>query len=418
MTISRRDFITAGLGVLGVVLSPLEIFQLAARAESGDAGQDGGKGGRGGEKVLVLVQLSGGNDGLNMVVPYGVGGYYDARPNIAVAQKDVLALDNKIGLHPNMKGLAQLYKDKKLSIVQGVGYPNPNRSHFRSIEIWQTGDPEKIAEVGWLGKYLDCKYAGKQKDSMPAVNVDAVLPKTLLASKVTVPSVNNVYDFRFRTDAQFRDDRKEQVEAFADIYSSFDLKRPYVELLRESGLEANKASDYLLKIVKSYKGQVAYPGGKLGDGLKFIAQMISGGVSSSIYTVSMDGFDTHTNQSRAQANLLKQLSDALTAFQTDLEQHGRDQSVITVVFSEFGRRVAENGGRGTDHGTAEPMLLLGSALNGGIYGDYPDLSNLDAGDLKFNVDFRSVYATILDQWLAADSVQILGRKFDGINLLA
>lgn len=392
--------------MLGVMLSADELFSLTAQAE-----------GLKGTKQLVLIQLSGGNDGLNTVIPYGSGAYYDARPQLAIPQKDVLKLNDQIGLHPSMTGMQELFSSGHLAVVQGTGYPSPNRSHFRSIEIWQTAEPDKIGDTGWLGRYLDLAFAAEKHASLPAVNVDPMLPKTLFARKIVVPSVNNIYEFRFRTDPHFRKDHDRQLSAFNDIYGEFDSKRPHADVLKKAGLEANQASDYLLKMVKSYKSTVKYPSGKLADGLKFIAQMISGGVTAPVFTVSLDGFDTHVNQQRAQASLLKQLSDSIAAFQADLKVHSLDDQVLTVVFSEFGRRVQENSGKGTDHGTAEPMFVIGNAVKGGIYGEHPSLTTLDSGDLKHTTDFRTVYATVLDRWLGADSVQVLGKRFENLPIL-
>lgn len=241
--------------------------------------------------------------------------------------------------------------------------------------------------------------------------------RRFFARKIVVPSVNNIYEFRFRTDPHFRKDHDQQLKAFNDLYSDFDSKRAHADILRKAGLEANQASDSLLNIVKSYKSTVKYPSGRLGDGLKFISQMISGGVTAPVFTVSLDGFDTHANQQRVQAGLLKQLSDALLAFQTDLKAHLLDGKVVTLVFSEFGRRVQENSGKGTDHGTAEPMFMVGSAIKGGIYGEHPSLTALDNGDLKYTVDFRTVYATVLESWLGADSAQVLGKRFEIMPIL-
>ncbi len=406
MAVSRRKFIHGGLGMLGLMLSAEELFKLSALASDTNN-----------RRQLVLIQLSGGNDGLNTVIPFGTGAYYDARPQIAVPQKDVLKLTDNIGLHPQMTGMQELFNAGNLAIVEGAGYSSPNRSHFRSIEIWQTGEPDKIGDTGWLGRYLDLACSDKERKVLPAVNVDPMLPKTLFARKIVVPSVNNIYEFRFRTDPRFQKDRDTQIEAFKDIYGDFDSKRPHAETLKKAGLEANHASDYLLKIIKSYKSTVKYPAGRLGDGLKFIAQMISGGVTAPVFTVSLDGFDTHANQQRSQAALLKQLSDALLAFQSDLKAHSLEEKVVTLVFSEFGRRVQENSGKGTDHGTAEPLFILGSAVKGGIYGESPSLTSLDNGDLKHTIDFRTVYATLLERWLEADSVPVLGKRFEILPIL-
>lgn len=405
--VSRRNFLKQGLGLVTVSLSLPSVMALAAQAANFDRRQTGKS------KILVLVQMNGGNDGLNTVIPYGDGAYYCARPAIGIAADKVLRLDGRSGLHTDMTGFADMFKAGKLAIVQGVGYPTPNRSHFRSIEIWQTGNPDRIENTGWLGRYLDCcAQSGPGENLFPAVNVDPILPKSLLADRVTVPSVNNPLEFKFRTDPTYAQDRQAQVQAFNDIYNDFDLKRPNADLLRKAGVDANAASDYLQSLVKNYKGTAKYPNGSFGNGLKFISQMITGGLNSPVYSVSLDGFDTHTNQLRQQAGLLKQLSEGVTAFYEDLKAHNVDQDVLIMAFSEFGRRVAENGGKGTDHGTAAPAFLIGSGVKGGIYGDQPSLTALDNGDLKYGVDFRSVYATILDKWLGADSKEVLRGSFE------
>jgi uncharacterized protein (DUF1501 family) len=336
------------------------------------------------------------------------------RPVIGIAQDKVLRLNDQIGFNPNMDGMHDLFKQGKIALIQGVGYPIPNRSHFRSIEIWQTANPDKIIETGWLGRYLDL---ADSNNLFAAVNVEPALPKTLASNKCMVPSVSNVFDFKFRTDPQYMADHDAQLQTFNSIYQSFELKRPEVEVLRDAGLDANKASDYLQKIVRGYKSDVKYPNGNFGNGLKFIAQMLAGGVDAKIFTVNHDGFDTHTNQLGVQNRLLKTFSDGIAAFYKDLEAHGLQDDVVVMAFSEFGRRVAENNGRGTDHGTAAPVYIIGSKVKGGIYGDHPSLTDLDEGDLKHGLDFRSVYATLLDKWMNADSREVLGQHFETIQFV-
>ena len=410
MTISRRDLIKNGLGALAFSFGASEFINLAAQASNLSPRKPGAS------KILVVVQLSGGNDGLNTVIPYSMGSYYQARPTIGVKGEKVLKLNSDVGFHPAMTGLHELYKLGKVAVVQGVGYPGPNRSHFRSIEIWQTGDAEKIAETGWLGRYLDVCCAGKE-DLFPAVNVDPMLPKTLFGSKVNVPSVSNIDDFRFLTDPQFKPDRDVQIKAFNDIYESFNVKRPHMDLLRKAGIDANLASDKLHQLVKQYNSDITYPPGTFGNSLKFISQMITGGLNCAIYGASLDGFDTHTNQLTPQGGLLKQLSDGLAAFHNDLKKKQLDDDVVVLVFSEFGRRVAENGGRGTDHGTAAPVLVVGSTVHGGVYGSHPSLTDLDSGDLKYKIDFRNVYATLLNKWMQCDSKAVLGQRFEELGFI-
>jgi uncharacterized protein (DUF1501 family) len=412
MQISRRKLLTSGLGAFSLCLAPQEIFQLAASAAELIRKEPI-------SRSLVFIHLAGGNDGLNMVVPYADGKYYDQRKTIAIKPGEALNLNGKIGFHPAMGALSNLYGRGKVAVFQGVGYANPNRSHFRSAEIWQTAQPDLIGSTGWLGRLLDATADRKETfhSLLPAVNIDGVLPLTLASHKFVVPSVSNVAEFQFRTDPKYASDRAAELSAFSDIYSDFDLQRPHVKLLREAGMEANRASDRLLSVLSGYKAAANYPGGKLGDGLKFIAQMITGSINAKVYTVSLDGFDTHTNQLANQGNQLRQLSDSIGAFYADLAAHKCENQVLTFVFSEFGRRVGENASGGTDHGTAVPCLAIGGAVRGGIYGEHPTLSDLDAGDLKYQTDFRKVYAHILDKWFNVDHAEILGKKFEPISFL-
>lgn len=413
---SRRKFLKQGLGIVGISLTLPSVWSLSAKAADFAPRQAGTT------KILVLIQLGGGNDGLNTIVPYTNGAYYKARPVIGIAADKVLPLDGNTGLHPEMTAFANLFKSGKLAVVQGVGYPTPNRSHFRSIEIWQTGFPDRIENTGWLGRYLDsCCAHGVGGNLFPAVNVDPILPKSLLAERVTVPSVNNPLELKLRTNLvyqrEYQQDRTASAPAFNGIFADFDLKRPHADLLHKAGVDANAASDYLHRLVKHYQSTAKYPTGSFGNGLRFIAQMIAGGLNTPVFSVSLDGFDTHTNQLRTQAGLLKQLSEGVMAFYEDLKAHKVDDDVIVMAFSEFGRRVAENGGHGTDHGTAAPAFVAGTSVKGGIYGEQPSLTDLDNGDLKYGIDFRSMYATILDKWLAADSKSILSGSFEYVPFI-
>lgn len=411
MSVTRRNFLKGGLG-LYLSLSTAELWQLAAQAAPRASGSS---------KILIIIQLAGGNDGLNMVVPYATDAYAKLRPTIAIKPKDVLQLDSNIGLHNSMSELSDMFKKGNLAVIQGVGYPEANRSHFRSAEIWQTAEPRKVKDTGWLGRYLDYSAPSKKNASetfFPAINVDPILSKTLSAEKVIVPSVNNVAEFRFKADPKQEVDRLAQIDTFNEIYKDYKLSRRYVEQLREVGMDTTSASDYLNKIVQSYKSTADYPNDGFGKSLKFIAQLITGGVNCRVYNVSLGGFDTHTNENRVQEGLLRKLSQGLHALYADLEAHDMHKDVLAMTFSEFGRRVGENGSKGTDHGTAAPMLIVGGGIAGGIYGDHPNLTDLQDGDLKYKVDFRNVYATILDRWMGADSKTILGDKFDQMDFIA
>jgi len=414
MKLSRRKFLLKGAQTGMLCLSAGELLKLQAGAAELGIVQS--------PRTIVVIWLSGGNDGLNMVVPYSEAAYYTARPGIAIKAGEVLKLNDKIGLNPVMTGLSRMFTDGHMAVCQAVGYPHPNRSHFHSRDIWETGSPDAFIATGWLGRVLDhLDNEGRRTRTasiLPAVNLDAVLPKSLVAQGVAVPTVNNLAEFDFRTDPKFAGDRKTQLSALNDIYENFALQRPHVELLRDAGLAANKASDRLLKIVKGYKAGASYPGGGLGDALRFVSQMICGGVNARIYNLSLGGFDTHINQRNGQGNQLRQLSDAVSAFHTDLAVHHVDKQVITVIYSEFGRRVGENGSGGTDHGAAAPVFVVGSSVSGGVYGEHPSLTALDEGDLKYDIDYRQVYATIVERWFGLDVQEVLGKNFEQLSFIA
>ncbi|MBY0548112.1 MAG: DUF1501 domain-containing protein [Candidatus Obscuribacterales bacterium] len=409
MKLSRRDLLKGGLAA-GLFLSAGQLLELTAMAADGLAAKR-----KNGKRILVIVQLNGGNDGLNMVAPIADPAYYKLRPSLAIPEEKALTLDAGFGLHPAMKELSSLYCDKKLAIVHGVGYPAPNRSHFRSVDIWQTAAPDKLEETGWLGRYLD--GCSDRDELFPAVNLDSSMPKTLVGREIIVPTVPNLNDFRFKTESLSGIEREQVLSAFSDIYSSDKVKGPNARLLKQAGINAIKASDKLQGIASRYNSEVTYPPSAFGNSLKLIAQMITGGLPATIYGANLDGFDTHVNQARHQDNLLKDLSKTLNAFQTDLDQHKVADDVVVMVFSEFGRRAAENGGKGTDHGTAGPVLLLGNSIRGGTYGEAASLTKLDQGDLRYTTDFRSVYATLLSRWFGADSREVLGGRFENLRFV-
>jgi uncharacterized protein (DUF1501 family) len=414
MTTSRRDFLLSGLGLMGAAVYGNELFGLLAQQAQAAPRAVGAS------KILIIIQMSGGNDGLNTVIPFADPAYLKIRPTIGIKPDVVLKLDDKVALNPNMTPFQDLYKAGKLAVVQGVGYPNPNRSHFRSIEIWQTAEPKKVKDTGWIGRYLDLANSGKaQLDNIfPAINVDPILPKTLSAQKVVVPSISDVKNFTFKADPRYEADRTAQLSTFNSIYQKYSLNRPYIEELRRVGLDTTQASDSIAKMVATYKDGAKYPNSGFGRGMQFIAQLIIGGVNCSIYNISIGGFDTHTNEQRAHEGLFRTLTEGVKALQTDLENHGLDKDVCMMTFSEFGRRVGENGGRGTDHGAAAPMFIIGSNVKGGVIGDQPSLTDLDDGDLKYKIDFRNVYASVLDRWLGADSKAVLGDKYDMLDLFS
>ena len=379
------------------------------------------------ERILVIVQLGGGNDGLNTVIPFGDDEYYRARPQIGIrgpgapaqnGQASALALEANrgLGLHPNLEGLKTLYDEGVVSVVQGVGYPNPNRSHFTSMDIWQTGRLDAKGS-GWLGRYFDNTCNGTPKpEAAIAIGRNAPLA---LEGDVQKP-------IAFEGASLFRWNGQ-------DLHSS--LKEPYDRInragtvgfptegaadtqkafLMRTALDAQVSSDRIRAAVAK-QPLVAYPGHALANQLKMIGAMIRDGMPTRVYYASIGGFDTHGGQLGTHANLMRQLGESLLAFQRDLKEQKNDARVTTMVFSEFGRRVKQNASGGTDHGTAAPMFLIGPAVKPGVFGAHPSLTDLDQGDLRFGVDFRSVYASVLDDWMKAQSEKVLRGKFGAGSL--
>lgn len=386
--------------------------------------------------ILVVVQLGGGNDGLNTIVPFGHSAYYKARPSLAVKKDKVLPVNDEIGFNAALADLKKLFDQGQMSVIQGVGYPNPNRSHFRSMEIWHTAsDSEKFEKYGWIGRYFDncCKGA----DPTVGVNIGQTLPQALLAKTPTGVSLDNPEAYRWMSEQSIGEGRGSEAEKFyktlndAEQEGASDLvgansggsigavsgigeqgaMRNPLDYLERTAMDAQLSSQKIREIARKHKSSITYPNSGLARGLKLIAQMIAGGLPTRVYYASQGGYDTHSQQANAHQNLLNDFNQSLSAFVADIKQQGNFPRVLIMTFSEFGRRVAENGSGGTDHGTAAPMYLFGEKFKSTVVGEHPSLKDLDQGDLKFKIDFRSIYATVLEDWLKVPSAGILGRKF-------
>jgi uncharacterized protein (DUF1501 family) len=378
------------------------------------------------DRVLVVVQLGGGNDGLNTVVPYGDGGYYDARPQLAVpapgrGQQAALPIDDVqgIGLHPNLTGFKELMDEGVASIVQGVGYPNPNRSHFTSMDIWHTADTSAKGN-GWIGRYFD-NTCGGTPDPEGSVSIGAEAPLAMVGDVQKPVAFQSAELFRWsggdvdaRLETPYETINRAGKLADADADAGADTGQ--LGFLMRTALDAQLSSDRIRQAVAK-KPLVAYPTNPLARQLKVVGAMIRDGMKTRVYYVSLGGFDTHANQLGQHGNLMRQLGSALNAFYKDLKAQGNTQRVLTMCFSEFGRRVKQNASGGTDHGTAAPMYLVGDMVKPGLLGDHPSLTNLDQGDLKFKVDFRSVYAAVLEDWMKADARAILGQSYRKARVL-
>jgi len=403
----RTGFLLGALSGITVVANTQHIFARAL-ADTPLPGLPGGD-----DRMLVLINLQGGNDGLNCVVPHGLADYYRLRPTLGIPKNDVLHLNDQIGFNPAMRSLKAMYDSGTLAVVQGVGYPDPDHSHFRSTEIWQTAAPGKYERTGWLGRYLDDAKLPKN-NLFNGVAVSQVLPEVMVANTVDVPSVAQLNGYGLISDRN-----SAARNAFRHVLADdrVPFASPYLAHVAEIEDHAQKGSEELPKLIAGYKTSAAYPATPLGRSLALAAQIAGSKIGTRVLYVQHGSFDTHINQKATQDRLLAEFSDALKAFYDDLTAHGNEKRVLTMTFSEFGRRSAENASRGTDHGEASPLFLAGGGVKGGIYGSYPDLTNGNEGNLRFTTDFRNVYATVLERWLGRPAEPILGGQFAQVAAL-
>lgn len=414
MSSSRREFLKVGfssvaaVSLAGTVPGFVERMAFAQTAAGTAVSND---------NVLVVVQLSGGNDGLNTVVPVRNDAYYKARPVIGI--KDRLhRISDELSLNPGMTAMKGMFDEGKLAVINGCGYPSPNRSHFQSMHIWHTADPTIGKGSGWLGHYLDHALKGTDAASNPlkAVNIGVELPAALVNTGAPVPSIQSLEDFALRLDPGSQFDAAREKEIIASVNQAAKTGNPALEFLSRQATNALVSTEEVRKLAGGYKPDAQYPGG-LGNQLKLIAQIISGNFGTRVFYCQTGGYDTHANQGQTHERLLQNVSDSLAAFQKDLEVKGLSKKVTVMCFSEFGRRVAQNDSNGTDHGAAGPMFVMGAGVKGGVYGAYPSLTDTDNGDLKYTVDFRRVYATLLNRSLNAEASAVLGGSFEEIGFL-
>ncbi|HEV3202755.1 MAG TPA: DUF1501 domain-containing protein [Gemmataceae bacterium] len=361
------------------------------------------------DHVLVVVELTGGNDGLNTLIPFENDLYHQNRPVLRIPKENVIPLTDQVGFHPAMPGMAELFKAGKLCVVQGVGYPDPSRSHFRSTEIWHTGNPTKGSSAGWLGRILDFQL-NPNDDRMRGLSLADYLPIALQAEKVAVPVINELEQ------AAAMDLSSPQQKLLRDLSTRPATSAEPIGYLRRQAAAAYFTFEQIRKKDPSFQSSGDYPG-EFGKQLRRAAEIISADLGVRLLFVTQGHYDTHRDQHPHQPNLLGELSEALVAFQKDLEDHRVADKVIVLVFSEFGRRVQENACAGTDHGAASCMFLMGARIQGGLAGSYPSLASLDDGDLIHTVDFRSVYATLMEKWLGCPSEKLMGQKFPLLKIV-
>ncbi len=402
MNTHRRDFLKSALGSsslvsLGATSVPLFLGRSAAAARLAS----------GGDRVLVVVQLLGGNDGLNTVIPHKHEGYAKGRRVLRIPSSQVVKVSDEIGLHPGLGKLGNVLEKGRLSIVQGVGYPNPDRSHFRSMEIWETARVDNAADslsTGWLGRALDLRPA--RDGTTPAIHVGGRQSSLALkAVQSQAVSIDSLEDLKLREGARLTG--RGEGESDDDRLLAF---------VRRTSLAAQAASERLEAAADSGTDGSEYPESGLGRRLKLISRLIRSDFGTRIFYTTLDGFDTHANQLGSHAALMTELGDALGAFDADLNGKGEGGRVSVLVFSEFGRRVAENASSGTDHGAAEPIFVLGPMARPGLIGEHPSFDDLDDGDLRHHTDFRQVYAALLENWLGLPAEQVLGAGFAALPL--
>jgi uncharacterized protein (DUF1501 family) len=408
---TRRDFLTQGLGVVGVGSMLPNFLVQTALAAPATAEND--------QRVMVVIQFAGGHDAISALVPYGHEEYAKARQATRITDDEVLKINDELGLHPNLKGWKELLDEGAFAAVPGVGYPNTNYSHFTATEIWFAADPRgREAGAGWVGRACDAQY-GDKRDELPMIAVGTEkAPLSLTGRQQAAVCFNDPQTFRYRGD---RNDPKR-----TELYRKLSLTTPEsmkgnLDWVSQVSVTANEASEEVRRLAGSYKAKAEYPSTSLGRNMQVIAGLISGGLKTRVYWTSIGGFDTHRGQRLRHDSLMTQINDAVVAFQKDLTQQGQAERVLTLTMSEFGRRVKENGSEGTDHGAAASMFLFGPKLKPGIHGEHPSLTDLQGGgggSLKHTTDFRSVYGTILDKWLGVSSEAVLGEKFPAIDLLA
>ncbi len=371
------------------------------------------------DPVLVILQLSGGNDALNTVIPYSNPLYRDNRPKVGIPEDQVLAINDTIGFHPAMGPIKKLYDEGKVAIIQGIGYPNPSRSHFRSMDIWHTCEPTKVGDEGWVGRAL--RDIDPQKENvLTGVNFGRGLPRALAVPGVPVASVGNLETYGVLTGIEAEDQRLMALETFSRTYSPMLGKGPVLSYFAQTGLDALKGADILSTALDNYSSSVQYGGDDVAQYMKNIVQTHLAHLGTRVLytTAPYNSFDTHAGELANHTRLWTQTSQAIAAFYDDLKEHNATDNVVLFVFTEFGRRVHDNGS-GTDHGAGGHAFVIGDAVKGGLYGEYPSLEagKLMEGDLHFNNDFRGTYATLLERWMGLDAKPIVGGSFEQLDFL-
>ncbi|MCH8274787.1 MAG: DUF1501 domain-containing protein [Armatimonadetes bacterium] len=403
---SRRDFLHGGAIIAVGLVTPPWLAKIA----KADILKQAGGGKVSPDNILVVCQFSGGNDGLNTIVPYADSNYYRLRSALALKEDTVLKVNENVGFHPAMEGFKALFDQGRAAVIQNVGYPNPNRSHFRSMDIWQTANPEKPEAYGWIGRYLDQEIAKGSTNPVLALGLSRTRPRALKGKQASVPCFASLADVQ----ALVGDPDIEKL--LREIQGSEAGGSTGTGMVRQANLTALDAMAELNKALDKYESKFEYGQDRFGQGFRQVAHLIATMPKTRVIYISAGGFDTHSQQADPHERLLNGFSEAVKTFMEEMDAIGKADKVTVMVFSEFGRRCAENASAGTDHGAAAPMFVIGGQVKGGLYGDKPDLVNLERGDLKWKTDFREVYATLIDEWMGGDSEDLFKKKFEHVSI--
>ena len=413
--VSRRDFVKGGVSLVSIGTTAQSFLKgaVAFAAENRGYVIDPNN-----KKTLILVQLAGGNDGLNTCIPITDPTYRSMRSTLAIPEAAILPLEQGFGLHPGLVGMKGLWDLGKLAVVRGVGYPEQSYSHFKSMAIWQAGDPKMALDNGWLGRTLE-KLESEQHDPFLGFNIGSSTPAEMRSPKLALPSVRNVGDYGVKVGGKLAEPTHTRTATMLKLYEQYPSSSPYGVLLETTADSAISSSKLLQDADKTYVPAAEYPDSSFGAGLSVLAEAIVADLGVRVGHITLGGFDSHNNQEVEHNDLMATLDAGLTAFYADLEGHGKADDVLVLTWSEFGRRVEQNANGGTDHGAGSMMFALGNSVQRGLYGDAPNLAALvDNGNVPYTTDFRRVYATVIERWLGVPHEELLGERWEQLGFLA
>jgi uncharacterized protein (DUF1501 family) len=373
--------------------------------------------GNGKKPVLVVVQLSGGNDFMNTLIPYTSSVYYDNRRTVSIPQNEVLPINDELAFHPSFTAFKKLFDQGRVAIVQGIGYPNSSRSHFRAMDIWHTCEPVKVGTEGWLGKAIR-ELDPSKENPLTGINFGRGLPRAMAMPGVPVTSVGDLDTYGLMTGISEQQQRMEALDIFKDMYGPAIGTGPVMDYLAQTGTDVIKGSDVLKKAVTGYKSSIEYANNPIARSLRDVARVHTADLGTRIFYTQQGGYDTHAQQNPAHPKLLADLSNAISDFFQDLRQHNASDNVVMLVFTEFGRRIKDNGS-GTDHGSGGGAFIIGERIKGGFYSEYPPLAPeqwLNSEDLRHTFDFRGVYGTLLEKWLGVEAAPIVNGQFEQLEV--